>query len=393
MTQPPITTLGVVACAGEFPRMVIEGARRAGVQRIVGVGMRGAVNRKEIEPLCDVYGEFRVGALDAPVAFGKANGITHLILAGQIKPAAIYTLWPDTTVRRLMGELDRRNAHTIFGKLCDYLATQGITVLPSTTYMQHCMSGEAHLAGPAPTAVQQADADFGMRMAQQIARLDIGQSIIVQGHKVVCVEAYKGTNECIESGGYRHAPVTLCKVTKPGHDMRFDVPCIGTSTIRHCIRAGVNHLAFEADRTIIFQRAEVERLCNKYGITLQALTLPPAENEESPAAVQDDVQHAAAMAAEVEKLGIGHSAVVCDGVVIAVDDADGVLKCIRRAGRYMRRLRLLRFLNWLGGLLLGRQSAPPAPVVLVTTPKHPLSIPERRAAQKAGITVADPSET
>lgn len=378
-----IRCLGIVCCAGEFPRMAIEGARRAGVERIVGVGMRGAVNRREIRPLCDAYAEFRVGALEGPVLFAKEQGVTHVMLTGQIKPACIYTMWPDAAARRALAELDRRNAHTIFGKACAYIESYGMQVLPSTAFMEHCMATEGLLAGPEPTPEQAAAARFGMGMAQQIARLDIGQSIVVQGQRVVCVEAFKGTNECIESGGHRGAPVTLCKVTKPGHDMRFDVPCIGVSTIRHAIRAGVNHIAFEAERTIIFQRAEVERLCGKYGITLQALALPPAAETAEPAAVRSDAEHAAAMAAEVARLGIGSCAVVCDGVVIAVDDADGVEKCIRRAGLYMKRLRFARFANWLCRLLLGGQTAPLAPMVLRCT--RPLTAAERHEAEKAGI--------
>jgi DUF1009 family protein len=259
-------------------------------------------------------------------------------------------------------------------------------VLPSITFMEDHLPAPGHLAGPAPTPEQRDEARFGLSMAREIARLDIGQSIIVHGHKVVCVEAYKGTNECLHAGGHRPHGVALCKVTKPGHDMRFDVPCIGTGTIRNAIKAHVNHIAFEAHRTILFQRDEVVRLCNEHGITLHAMEVPlPQQEGEDPGHIATDAEHAAAMAREIEALGIGHCAVVCDGVVIAVDDADGPLKCIRRAGAYMKRLRFARFINWLCRILLGRAGSPPAPMVLVST--TPLSEAETRAARKAGITI------
>ena len=165
--NPAEMVLGVAACAGEFPRLVMEGARRAGVKRIVAVGLRGAVRASEIRPLADEYAEFRVGAIEGPVAFAKKHGVTHLILAGQIKPSGIYTMWPDATARRLLAQLDRRNAHTIFGTVCDFMAQNGITVLPSTTFMEHCMAGEGLLAGPEPTPEQADAARFGMQMAQQ----------------------------------------------------------------------------------------------------------------------------------------------------------------------------------------------------------------------------------
>lgn len=383
--DPQRHILGVLAGAGEYPRLVIEGAKRAGV-RVVCVGFRGAVGR-EIPPLCDAYKCFRVGAVEGPTAFLREHGVTHVLLAGQIKPSRIYTMWPDATARRMLAELDRRNAHSIFGAVCAYGREQGWEVLPSTTFMEDHMPGEGHLAGPAPTAEQMAEARYGLHIAREIARLDIGQSIVVHGQQVLCIEAFKGTNECLRSGGGRAFPVTLCKVTKPGHDMRFDVPCIGLGTIRNCLRYNVRHIVIEAGRTIVFQREEVARLCEKHGITLHAMSVPTGgvSLPELPHA-GDDAAHARLLATALEQLGVGHSAVVCEGVVIAVEDPEGMLKCLKRAGAYMRRIRLARLINWLVRLLLGGRSTPPAPMVAAFAPGAPALSPELlRAARKAGV--------
>lgn len=384
MSHPDIKVLGVIAGAGEFPRLVMEGARRAGVE-VVCMAIRGAAG-DDLRPLCRSFRRFRAGAVEEPLAYFKAEGVKHLVMAGQIKPATLYTMWPDATARRLLGQMDRRNAHTIFGAACELAAEHGITVLPSTTFMEACMPSAGHLAGPAPTPEQMEEARFGLAQAREIARLDIGQSIIVHGKSVICVEAFKGTNECIRSGGYRSHGVTLCKVTKPGHDMRFDVPCLGLGTIRNALKAGIDHIVFEADRTILFQREKVVDLCNRNGITLHAMAAPIPEQEgPEPEHMADDAAHAAAMAAEIQRLGIGHIAVVCDGVIIAVDDADGPLKCIRRATVYMRRLRLLRLLNWVCNLLMGRKTPPPAPMLLRTAPGYTLPPEAAAAARRAGI--------
>lgn len=388
LPDPALHTLGVLAGAGEYPRLMIEGARCAGM-RVVGIGFRGAVG-KDIPSLCDVYRSFRVGAVEGPLRFFQEQGVTHIVLTGQIRPACIYTMWPDATARRLLAGLDRRNAHTIFGAACHFMTAHGFTVLPSTVYMEAHMPSVGHLAGPLPTPEQMEEARHGLALAREIARLDIGQSIVVHGREVLCVEGYKGTNECLRSGGHRSVPVTLCKVTKAAHDMRFDVPCLGIDTIRHCLRAGVNHIAFEAGRTVLLQKEEVIRLCEKRRITLHALPLSEATPpEEAPPAfsapVGDDASHARALAQELERMGIGHSAVVCEGVVIAVEDEDGPLKCIRRAGAYMKRLRFARLVNWLCRLLLGRGGTPPAPMAMRGTPSFVLTPEVRQAARKAGI--------
>ncbi len=376
-------TLGVLAGAGEYPRLMMEGARRAG-WRVVCAGFRGAVD-KRLASLCDAFQIFRVGALDGPRRFFVSEGVTHVVLTGQIKPACIYTMWPDAEARRRLAQLDRRNAHTIFGAVCDYVHEHGMEVLPSTTFMEAAMPGPGRLAGPEPTPRQQREAELGFDYAREIARLDIGQSLIMQGERVACVEGYKGTNECIEAGGHRQEPVTLCKLTKPGHDMRFDVPCIGVGTIKHAIRARVGQIAFEAGRTILFQKDEVMRLCNKHGIVLRAVSLEHSEQADEHDHMEGDAAHAAWMAAELARLGIGQTAVVCEGVVIAVEDADGTDKCLRRAAAYMKRLRFVRLANWLVKLLLGRKSTPPAPMVMAGAPGWRPTEDVRRHARQAGV--------
>ncbi len=376
-------TLGVLAGAGEYPRLMIEGAKRAG-WRVVCAGFRGAVDR-ELASLCDAFQIFRVGTLDAPRRFFVSEGVTHVVLTGQIKPACVYTMWPDATARRLLAQLDRRNAHTIFGAVCDYVHQYGMEVLPSTTFMEAAMPSPGQLAGPEPSARQQREAELGFDYAREIARLDIGQSLIMHGERVACVEGYKGTNECLETGGHRAEPVTLCKLTKPGHDMRFDVPCIGVGTIRHAIRANVRQIAFEAGRTILFQKEEVIRLCNKHGIVLRAVPLEHSEQADSHQYMGEDIIHAAYLAAELGRLGIGKTAVVCEGVVIAVEDADGTAKCLRRAAAYMKRLRFVRLANWLVALIMGRKTPPPAPLVMAGAPGWQPTPELQRQAKRAGV--------
>lgn len=374
-------TLGVLAGAGDFPRMVIEGAKRAGA-RVVCAGFRGAV-RRDIPPLCDAFRRFRVGAVDAPCRFFQEQGVSHVMFAGQIKPACIYTMWPDATARRLLAAMDRRNAHTIFGAACRHAREYGWVVLPSTTFLESALAQPGLLAGPPLSPEQRREALFGLNLARQIADTDIGQSLIVRGNRVVCAEGYKGTNECIREGaGTAASPNMLCKVAKSGHDMRFDVPCIGVDTIRHCLRYHVQRIAVQAHSVIIFQREQVLRLCDKYGISLQAVELPSFPGVSLPH-FDSDYDHALFLAHRLAALGVGQSAVVCEGVVIAVEDPAGLAKCLRRAGRYMKRIRFMRFVNRLCRIILRQTSSPPAPLILASL--RPLTAEDKLTAQRYGI--------
>ncbi len=369
--EPEQAPLGILAGAGEYPRLLAEGAKRAG-RRIVGVGFRGA-EEESFKALCDHYTCCRVGTLEAPRAFMKQHGVKECVLVGQIKPSCIYTLWPDATARRLLAQLDKRNAHTIFGAVCQYILEQDITPLPSTVYMEQSMPPAGHIAGPAPSEDIRAIAEKGMQYASEIASLDIGQSLVMQGEHVLCVEGYKGTNECIAQSRVSEftGEKILCKITKWGHDMRFDVPCIGLGTIHHCLRAGIKHIVIEADRTIVLQREQVRELCEKEGVSLFALQRPSnSEQEITHDKRENDAEIAQRLANYLSKRGIGESAAICDGVVIAVEDHQGLEKCLKRASSYMKRLRFARLVNTLLHYLLGyKKSKKSAALVLASAKK------------------------
>ncbi len=384
-SDPEQYPLGILAGAGEYPRLLAEGAKRAG-RRIVGVGFRGA-EEESFKALCDHYTCCRVGTLEAPGDFMKKHGVKQCVLVGQIKPSCIYTMWPDATARRLLAQLDKRNAHTIFGAICQYILSQGITPLPSTVYMEQSMPSAGLIAGPSPSNDILKNAEKGMQYASEIASLDIGQSLVMQGERVLCVEGYKGTNECIAQSRISEfsGEKLLCKITKWGHDMRFDVPCIGLGTIHHCLRAGIKHIVIEANRTIVLQREKVRELCEKEGISLFALTRPSgSELQMSHDERENDAQIAQRLADFLSSRGIGESAAVCDGVVIAVEDHQGLEKCLKRASSYMKRLRFSRLVNGLLHYLLGyKKSKKSAALVLASAKK--LTESELKLLRRYGI--------
>ena len=73
---------------------------------------------------------------------------------------------------------------------------------------------------------------------------------------VLAVEAFEGTNEAIRRGGLLGKKnAIVIKVTKPNQDMRFDVPVIGTETLRVAEEAKVRAIAVEAGRTLLLEKA------------------------------------------------------------------------------------------------------------------------------------------
>lgn len=264
---------GILAGNNMYPVYMIRGIRKylPGV-KIYAVAFKGETD-PEIESLVDEVYWARVGQISKPLKFLKQKNVKRLTMVGQLAPKNLFSLRPDLKALMMLAKLPKRNAETLFGAIADLAESEGIHVLPANSYMEDFMAKKGHIAGPEPTERQMQDAVYGMEIAKEVSRLDIGQTVLVRHGTVLAVEGFEGTNECIKRGGLlgRRKHVTLAKVSKPNHDMRFDIPVIGVLTLEVCRDAGVNQIVLEAGKTVVLQPEELGKICNKHKITLHAL--------------------------------------------------------------------------------------------------------------------------
>ena len=139
------------------------------------------------------------------------------------------------------------------------------------------MPGAGYAMGSRLDAREISDVAYGTRIAREIARLEIGQSVVVKDGTTLAVEGFEGTDACLERGGKlagKSGGAVAVKLAKSGHDVRFDLPCVGPRTLEVCARSGVRVLAFEPGRTILLDRPEAEALAVKSGISLVAIGDP-----------------------------------------------------------------------------------------------------------------------
>jgi DUF1009 family protein len=132
--------------------------------------------------------------------------------------------------------------------------------------MRDFMPGSGFRLGPGLSHSQQQDVLFGEKIARETSRLEIGQTVVVKDGTILAVEALEGTNICLERGGSlagRDGGAVAVKLAKPGHDMRFDIPCLGPATIETCIKSGIRVLAFEARRSILLEQEKCADLANR----------------------------------------------------------------------------------------------------------------------------------
>jgi len=216
----------------------------------------------------------RVGQLGRLLRFFREEKVHHAIMAGQIAPKNLFDLHPDWKALLLLGKLRQRNAESIFTGIADELAKIDVALLPATTFLEDSIATAGLIAGPKLSRREEEDVDLGWKIAKEIARLDIGQTVIVKNGTIVAVEAFEGTNETIRRGGaLAHNGAVIVKIAKPNQDMRFDVPVIGVETIRIAAEAKLRVIAIEAGKTLLLERDAIADLANRSKISIVARLL------------------------------------------------------------------------------------------------------------------------
>ena len=261
-------TLGIIAGNGVYPRLIADAARKAGVEKTVAAAFTGETD-PILEQRVDVVEWMRVGQLGRLLTFFRGRDVHHAIMAGQIAPKNLFDLRPDLKALMLLGKLKERNAESIFVAIADELAKIDIDLLPATTFLEDSLAQSGLIAGPKLSPRQEHDVELGWNAAKEIARLDIGQTIIVKNGTIIAVEALEGTNEAIKRGGnLAREDAVMVKVSKPNQDMRFDVPVIGVETVRIASESGVRAIAVEAEKTLLLEREAVANLAETASISI-----------------------------------------------------------------------------------------------------------------------------
>src|SRR5438876_10652944 len=224
--------LGIIAGNSVYPRLLADSARKAGVRKIIAAAFSDETD-SALTKHVDLIEWMRVGQLSRLLNFFRENRIHHAVMAGQIAPGNLFDLRPDWKALLLLARLKQRNAESIFTAIADELAKVDVDLLSATSFLEGCLAPQGLIAGPKLSHREEEDVDFGWKIATEIARFDIGQTVIVKNGTVLAVEAFEGTSDAIKRGGaLARKDAIMIKVPKPNQDMRFDVPVIGSETIR-----------------------------------------------------------------------------------------------------------------------------------------------------------------
>jgi UDP-2,3-diacylglucosamine hydrolase len=267
-----VSRIGIIAGNGRFPFLVLQGARDLG-HDVTVVAIREEAFPDLEDTARRAGGEVHwvsLGQLGRCIKLLKAAGVSQAVMAGQVRHVKIFSsIVPDLTLLSVLTRLKARNTDALISAVADVMRGHGIELLDSTAFLSPLLAREGVLSARAPDAEECEDFEFGYRMADTIAGLDIGQTIAVRHKAVVAVEAMEGTDAVIARAGQLAGPgVRIVKVAKPNQDMRFDVPVIGVATIDAMRAAGATALSVDAGRTLVLDGDRVFHAADEASIAI-----------------------------------------------------------------------------------------------------------------------------
>lgn len=269
MTSTP-DTLGIIAGNRSLPLLFAREARRQGVKRLVAVAFKDETDPALAE-LVDEIVWVKVGQLSKMIGVFTERGVKQCVMTGQIAPRNLFDIRPDLRAMGVLLRLRERNAHTIFGAIADELKRDGVQLIEATPWLKPLMPGAGFQFGPKLSDAQRADVEFGFRIAKEVSRLEIGQTVLVKDGTVLAVEGFEGTDKCLARGGELAGAAggaVAVKVAKERHDFRFDIPCLGPKTLEICAAGRIAVLAFEAGRSLVLEQETCERIAGRHKIAV-----------------------------------------------------------------------------------------------------------------------------
>lgn len=263
--------LALIAGKGTYPILLAERARSAGIAvRLIELG--GETSEKLINTFPDhERSAVKVGQVGKLLKELKRFKVGYAVMAGQVTPGKLFRgLHPDLKAIRMLAGLNRKNAETIFGAIGDEIEKSGIHLLDARVFMDEDMTEEGMIV-KGKEKIDPEHFAYGIEVARENARLDVGQGVVVSRGTVLAVEAFEGTNAMLERAGRFGAKKSLfVKLGKPNQDTRFDVPVFGLQTLEKMNAAGIRNAILEKNAVIILQKSSTLKIATQLGVGIRS---------------------------------------------------------------------------------------------------------------------------
>jgi UDP-2,3-diacylglucosamine hydrolase len=263
---------GIIAGNGRFPLLALEAARRQGDEAVAFAIREEAA--PEVEHLAARCYWISLGDLSKLIEACKREGVTRIMMAGQVKHARIFSaIRPDWRLLKLLATLPQKNTDSLIGGVRKVLSDEGIELVDSTLLLKVLLAPAGAITRRKPNAEELRDIEYGRRIAYALASLDLGQSVAIADQACVALEAMEGTDAMLRRAAdlVEGKRLTLVKAAARRRHMLFDVPVIGPQTVDVMIETHTSALAIDAGRTLLLDRAELLAKADARGLAIFGL--------------------------------------------------------------------------------------------------------------------------
>jgi DUF1009 family protein len=263
---------GLIAGNGRFPLLALQSAQRLG-HDVTVIAIKEEASR-EVESLAPRCHWISLGQLSKLIEILKQDGITEVVMAGQVKHAKIFSsIRPDWRLAKLLLSLPSKNTDGLIGGVIKILEDEGIHLRDSTALLKPLLASEGAMTQRKPNKEEMADVEYGRRVADALSGLDVGQSVAVCERACVAVEAMEGTDAMLRRAAalVNGRRLSIVKAARRREHLLFDVPVVGASTIPVMRETGTTVLAVEAGRTLMLDRDQMIEAANGADIAIVGL--------------------------------------------------------------------------------------------------------------------------
>ncbi len=210
----------------------------------------------------------------------RRAGITDIIMIGGMRRPKLWQLIPDWETLKFFITLglDRGGDDSFLKRLVSYLNKKGFQVRGAHEFLNDTLAPMGQIGAHAPAPHYTDTIKIGVRESQNLGAADLGQSVVVQGARVIAREDKSGTDALIRRAALLSdpnlPPPILVKTCKPQQDRRFDLPTIGVDTAQICADNGYGGIVVQAGATFLIHRDKVAQIADMYSMFVVGQKIP-----------------------------------------------------------------------------------------------------------------------
>ena len=264
--------IALVAGALDLPLLARDALRRNGWDVFV-VGLKNFYDAR-LSP--DIV--VRLGGVWPAVRAARRRGIRNVTFVGALGHPNLSDIRPDLWSLGLLLSIlkNQRGYDSMAVALNNALERRGFNIVaaqdvaPELTFQTSGVQTRTR-----PSSRDMADIKRAIDVSHTIGAADIGATVVVD-NQVIAVEAAEGTAKMLERvvdmrRNRKKSSGVFAKMTKPGQDLRIDIPAIGIDTVNAVAAAKLRGIVVNTKTCFVVNRDAVIRRANELKIFILAI--------------------------------------------------------------------------------------------------------------------------